>query len=73
MVILTIILVQVLCCHLITKIIRNGINGAMFVSLERVAATGYSGDLLDFLIATAKSYNPTFRMLHTHIQIHPQS
>ena len=32
MVILTIILVQVLCCHLITKITRNGINGAMFVS-----------------------------------------
>ena len=32
MVILTIMLVQVLCCHLITKITRNGINGAMFVS-----------------------------------------
>ena len=32
MVILTIILVQVLCCHSITKITRNGINGAMFVS-----------------------------------------
>ena len=32
MIILTIILVQVLCCHLITKITRNGINGAMFVS-----------------------------------------
>ena len=31
MVILTIILVQVLCCHSITKITRNGINGAMFV------------------------------------------
>ena len=33
MVILIIILVQVLCCHLITKITRNGINGAMFVTL----------------------------------------
>ena len=32
MVILTIILVQVLCCHSITKITRNGINGAMFVT-----------------------------------------
>ena len=32
MVILTIMLVQVLCCHLITKITRNGINGAMFVT-----------------------------------------
>ena len=32
MVILIIILVQVLCCHLITKITRNGINGAMFVT-----------------------------------------
>ena len=34
MVILTIILVQVLCCHSITKITRNGINGAMFVSIS---------------------------------------
>ena len=32
MIILTIILVQVLCCHSITKITRNGINGATFVS-----------------------------------------
>ena len=32
MVILIIILVQVLCCHSITKITRNGINGAMFVT-----------------------------------------
>ena len=32
MVILTIMLVQVLYCHSITKITRNGINGAMFVS-----------------------------------------
>ena len=32
MIILTIILVQVLCCHLIIKITRNGINGAMFVT-----------------------------------------
>ena len=32
MIILTIILVQVLCCHLITKITRNGINGAIFVT-----------------------------------------
>ena len=32
MIILTIILVQVLCCHSITKITRNGINGAMFVT-----------------------------------------
>ena len=32
MVILTIILVRVLCCHSITKITRNGINCAMFVS-----------------------------------------
>src|SRR6185437_11281757 len=31
-VILTIILVQVLCCHSITKITRNGINGAIFVT-----------------------------------------
>ena len=35
MVILTIILVQVLCCHSITKITRNSINGAMFVSNVR--------------------------------------
>ena len=34
MVILTIILVPVLCCHSITKITRNGINGAMFVSIS---------------------------------------
>ena len=34
MVILTIILVQVLCCHSITKITQNGIKGAMFVSHE---------------------------------------
>ena len=34
MVIITIILVQVLCCHSITKITRNGINGAMFVSIS---------------------------------------
>ena len=34
MIILTIILVQVLCCHSITKITRNGINGAMFVTLR---------------------------------------
>ena len=33
MVILTIILVQVLCCYSITKITQNGINGAMFVSV----------------------------------------
>ena len=33
MVILTIILVQVLCYHSITKITRNGINGAMFVTV----------------------------------------
>ena len=33
MVILTIILVQVLCCHSITKITRNDINGAMFVTI----------------------------------------
>ena len=33
MVILTIMLVQVLCCHSITKITRNGINGAMFVTV----------------------------------------
>ena len=32
MVILTIILVQLLCCHSITKITRNGIDGAMFVT-----------------------------------------
>ena len=32
MAILTIILVKVLCCHSITKITRNGINGAMFVT-----------------------------------------
>ena len=32
MIILTIILVQVLCCHSITKITRNGINGAIFVT-----------------------------------------
>jgi len=32
MIILTIILVKVLCCHSITKITRNGINGAMFVT-----------------------------------------
>ena len=32
MVILTIILVQVLCCHSITKITQNGINGTMFVT-----------------------------------------
>jgi len=31
MVILTIILLQVLCCHSITKITRNGINGVIFV------------------------------------------
>ena len=35
MVILTIILVQVLCCHSITKITRNGINGAMFISVTQ--------------------------------------
>jgi len=34
MIILTIILVQVLCCHSITKITRNGINGAMFVTIS---------------------------------------
>jgi len=34
MVILTIILVQVLCCHSITKITRNGINGAMFITIS---------------------------------------
>ena len=33
MVILTIILVQVLCYYSITKITRNGINGAMFVTV----------------------------------------
>ena len=38
MVILTIILVQVLCCHLITKITRNGINGAMFVTITTPTA-----------------------------------
>ena len=32
MIILTITLVQVLCCHSITKITRNGINGAIFVT-----------------------------------------
>ena len=36
MIILTIMLVQVLYCHLITKITRNGINGAMFVTLVYV-------------------------------------
>ena len=34
MIILTIILVQVLCCHSITKITRNGIKGAMFVTIS---------------------------------------
>ena len=37
MIILTIILVQVLCCHSITKITRNGINGAMFVTVGDAA------------------------------------
>ena len=36
MVILTIILVQVLCCHSITKITRNGINGAMFLTADLI-------------------------------------
>ena len=35
-VILTIILVQVLCCHSITKITRNGINGAIFVTQRNI-------------------------------------
>ena len=34
MIILTVMLVQVLCCHSITKITRNGINGAMFVTIS---------------------------------------
>ena len=37
MVILKIMLVQVLCCHSITKITRNGINGAMFVTAASVS------------------------------------
>ena len=36
MIILIIILVQVLCCHSITKITRNGINGAMFVTVRYI-------------------------------------
>ena len=43
MVILIIILVQVLCCHLITKITRNGTNGAMFVTLELGGTAGDVG------------------------------
>ena len=43
MIILTIILVQVLCCHSITKITRNGINGAMFVSLWFSEKGNYRG------------------------------
>ena len=38
MIILTIILVQVLCCHSIIKIIRNSINGAMFVSVRKLSS-----------------------------------
>ena len=38
MVILTIMLVQVLCCHSITKITRNGINGAIFVTREQLGS-----------------------------------
>ena len=43
MIILIIILVQVLCCHSITKITRNGINGAMFDTTIRKGITGCNG------------------------------
>ena len=47
MVILTIILVQVLCCHSITKNTRNGINGAMFVSVLDCWHKGLVTDVVD--------------------------
>ena len=53
MVILTIMLVQVLCCHSITKITQNGINGGMFVTHASQPYTVFAS------VCLAKSRNNT--------------
>ena len=61
MVILTIILVQVLCCHSITKITRNGINGAMFVS----ESTGYAFVLVSPVACAAMTATSSMKITRT--------